>query len=195
MGFHVEHEPRILLKDAVLEIFDEHGIGTIEIAVYDPVLNSDDCSAVLENPPSLMHLSAEDFRNRSIEDMAKKYCTGDEVIAVSSRVSVNGSHFHLPQIDFTCENSGDRTASILYALGEGKQTGFLVASGQSYHFYGDWLLTPENWLDYMSRMNDARISGEYASISQNRGYSTLRISTCRYKPHEPYVLARITKPG
>ncbi len=193
MGFHVDYEPRIPLKLEIFYIFGSNLIGNVELAVYDPVLNSDDPGAVLDNPPQLLHLGLENFSRSEIDDLKKKYCKGDEVIAVSSRVSVNGSDFHLPQIDFTCENSRDRTNLILYALQEGGQTGSLVASGRSYHFYGDWIMTPENWVEYMKHIRDAHISGEYVTIALDRGYSALRISTCRHKPHEPYVLARIRK--
>lgn len=72
--------------------------------------------------------------------------------------------------------------------------GYVLASGRHYHFYGRYLLTPEEWLrfncDFL--LPTMLVSPRYISHSLSQGHNTLRLSAQgSLKPVTPYLVATI----
>jgi hypothetical protein len=74
-------------------------------------------------------------------------------LLVCSRVPLDcGEIMQLPMLDFLCACSEENAQAIrrfLAAAGQGE--GILVESGNSYHFYGTFLLSVKEWVAFMAR--------------------------------------------
>src|ERR1041384_699984 len=85
-------------------------------------------------------------------DNLLKIASPNEAVALSSKVQLrNGGNAHIPMMDFRCHYSEGNSKVIvraLHALGE--ESGLLVESGRSYHFYGLRLMSNEQWVRFMA---------------------------------------------
>jgi hypothetical protein len=72
-------------------------------------------------------------------------------IAFSSKVVLNAGEIrHLPMLDFHCPNTAvnlSLSCAVIQQLEIGP--GYLLESGDSYHFYGSALLTPDEYVRFM----------------------------------------------
>jgi hypothetical protein len=110
----------------------------------------------------------------------------------------SGQSCHIPQIDFVCEKTSENIAAIKACLKQNTytETGWLVDSGNSFHFYGRKLLAPSDWQAFMGQCLLFNERGKYPIIdwrwlgySLIAGYSTLRILKSSSK-REPRVIEK-----
>ena len=109
-------------------------------------------------------------------------------LAVSSRVALNGNtSAHISLLDFQCAQSRRNLKRVRLAMRRlSPEGGFILHSGNSYHFYGTSLLSNSSWREFVGRclllepLVDVRylghclINGEAAlRISPNRGSSPI----------------------
>lgn len=72
--------------------------------------------------------------------------------------------------------------------------GFLLESGQSYHYYGIRLLNVDEWVDFMRRCwQMPQVGRAWPTLQLEDGFSTLRISTSVAKPQLPRVIGKFGK--
>lgn len=126
------------------------------------------------------------------EDWAEK--EPEENFGITSRVELfNDQTRHIPMIDFLCPCSSKNLQKVVATLGNlGQKKGFIVESGNSYHFYGIPLLTQEEWQDLMVRCQKEDIIGaDWPHYQLLDGFSALRLSTSTTKPIAPRVIGKI----
>ncbi len=110
----------------------------------------------------------------------------------------SGQCCHIPQIDFVCKNTYENLAAIKACLKQNAyvEAGWLVDSGNSFHFYGRNLLAPSDWQAFMGRCllfneegKNPIIDWRWLGYSLIAGYSTLRITESSSK-REPRVIEK-----
>ena len=120
-------------------------------------------------------------------------------IGISSRVRKKGMqnhNYHIKQIDFDCfpnEQNLERVAEDLNDVEAG--TGWVVFSGNSFHFYGRDVITGEEWVDFLNRLiahssGKSTIDKKFSPLSKMREYSILRVAGS-YDKHEPQILFEV----
>jgi len=119
----------------------------------------------------------------------------DHILAICSKCKTqDGRVRHIPMVDFKCPPSDRHKALILSAMQRlGQSQGALLESGESYHYYGVDLLSPENWRNFMSRclLLSPYIDARYIAHRLLSGTSVLRLTTSQKKPTEPFVVAQL----
>lgn len=97
-------------------------------------------------------LDRDQISTEAIEGILERVPEGRGLV-VCSRVSLAcGEIVQLPMVDFLCacsEKNADAIRRFLAAAGQGE--GILVESGHSYHFYGTFLLSLQEWVSFMAR--------------------------------------------
>jgi hypothetical protein len=101
---------------------------------------------------SALIVSSTQIANQGISELTKQVREND-IFAICSRVNVSsGEEFHIPMLDFLCPCSKSNQLSILNILREiGEDSGALVESGRSYHYYGFRLLARGDWVRFLAR--------------------------------------------
>jgi len=127
-----------------------------------------------------------------LEDKLQKMSIGPEIaVGISSRVVMdNGSIMHVPIIDFI--NPPRPSYESLYSdefidlVRKFGLSGVLLESGNSYHFYGNKLQTPEEREQFIAKISEEELVGKFwPKLQLEQGYSLLRITPCILKPHFP----------
>lgn len=127
-----------------------------------------------------------------------------EQLAISSRVKLlSGKVAHLPMMDFQTPKGEFGLQKVRERLQHvGVKNGWILETGESYHYYGGDVLSQEDWLDFMglclltsivhTRENIEQIADpRYIGHSLRRGCNTLRITTRGDKDFTPRVVAKI----
>lgn len=106
-------------------------------------------------------------------------------IGITSRVDVDGSPpMHIPMIDFDYDGRG-----VEETLEKLRMPGLLVASGNSYHFYGYTLLTQQEWQEWSDTLAEEKsIGSAWPRLQREQGFGMLRITSCKYKPTQPCIV-------
>ena len=142
-------------------------------------------------------VSREDIRTGFITELANRYVTlDDEAIGLTSLVRLNnGTKQHLGLIDFHCEKSKEGLNRVRMTLTElGINLGFILDSGNSYHFVGIQSFSFGGYMDLLGKMCEFDSIGEdWPSYQISQGYADLRIIACpkRGKPCVPRLVERI----
>lgn len=124
------------------------------------------------------------LRDKLEEDLEES-CKGlryDKAIGLLSVVNTREGEMHIPMIDFKSRNFMEVAVNL--------QSGMLVASGNSYHFYGFRLMTPDEWKKNMHGLEinsywNAGVDHVWAKIQLEEGYSMLRITPASTRPFQP----------
>ncbi len=129
-----------------------------------------------------------------------------QCVAISSQIIVNGKKRHLLQLDF----DGGCIVDTEQGLDEMTKElelppGYLLRTDNSYHF---WSINHYDFVEWSGRMNYTRekeakrssegkssfLDSNYLDVSNNRGYTALRVSghgVAEYKLMDPIVIAVI----
>lgn len=182
------------LHDMIYRISSELHVDYLELVSYIP-------DAGYGMPPRVrLTMSKHEFKRRSLSSIRKQICGDREyVIGVSSSVRAGGEAFHLPQIDFSCDVDSSNEERIYDALNEmNMRSGYLLESGNSYHFHGMDLMPHEFWTRFMDRLEnyatDERPLVDETWLDESaidRGFSILRLSANVSKRVTPKVIAKV----
>lgn len=128
----------------------------------------------------------------------------DAQIGVFSKVLLESGEFtHISMMDFNQGKTKQGLNLVVERLKRGKiSSGWVLETGESYHYYGSQLLTEPEWIDFMgtclltsvvhSRENIEQVADpRYIGHSLKRGGCVLRITTRAIKNFEPKVVAFI----
>ena len=74
-----------------------------------------------------------------------------EVLAISSKVECAGNLLHLPMLDFHCKRTLANDARVKQILSLLDLKGYILSSGQSYHFYGIELVDTDTLITMLAR--------------------------------------------
>ena len=138
-----------------------------------------------------------DIHTGFITDLVNEHIALDEeAIGLTSLVRLNdGTERHLGLIDFCCEKSEEGLDIVRMALnGIDMRFGFIIDSGNSYHFIGTQPYFFERYMDLLRKMRDFESIGEdWPNCQISQGYSDLRVTACpkRGKFHVPRLVEHI----
>lgn len=121
--------------------------------------------------------------------------SGDEVLGIRSECTIEGAGvLHLPLMDFRVAHGPSTVAGLRAAIQRtAPWGGVLLDSGRSFHLYGAQLLSPVDWIGFMSQclllspLTDPRYIG-HRLLSQ---FSVLRLTSSPCKPFVPRVVAAV----
>jgi hypothetical protein len=143
----------------------------------------------------MFHLAIEEIVNGRLQQ--ELVTETEEVLALCSICHVKGGGVrHIPLMDFHCLPNQTNLEKVKVALSAINQSGVILESGRSYHFYGIDLLDHDQWLTFMAKalllapFTDSR----YIAHRLLGGKSVLRISKSRRKPQIPFVVGVATLP-
>jgi hypothetical protein len=115
-----------------------------------------------------------------------------EAIALSSLVETVHGPRHLLLLDFACPPSPEVQAELSDFLTRAGLHGWLLMSGNSYHFVGIDLLTHADWTRGMGRaLLMPGIDVRYIGHRLNGGMGGLRMTAHPLKPTVPFVVEAI----
>jgi hypothetical protein len=70
----------------------------------------------------------------------------------ASRYGFGKQNFHIPLMDFSCEDSPENLEKVKEFLSEaGQKRGVILLSGRSYHYYGVDLMSEKEWLNFLGK--------------------------------------------
>ncbi len=118
----------------------------------------------------------------------------EAALALSSKVNLVGEQtLHIPLVDFQCTKTVENLSYLTLAMRRlDTAGGFILASENSYHFYGRSLLSQSNWLKFsaMCLLLEPLVDIRYIGHCLLDGFSALRISMHRLSQREvPTVVA------
>lgn len=118
-----------------------------------------------------------------------------EALAATSRCRlVNGAERHIPMLDFRLPVSAvntQRVHTIMRKLGQ--ESGAIVSSGRSYHYWGMELFDTNEFQKFLSRamLLSPLVDVRYIAHRLLQGYCVLRISPDARHSDEPVILRRL----
>jgi hypothetical protein len=121
---------------------------------------------------------------------------GESALAVASEVILDaGKIAHIPLLDFQCAKSRKNLNFLIAAMRRiDVNGGMILASANSYHFYGRSLLKQAEWHQFVGRclLLDPLVDVRYLGHCLLDGFAALRISRQGQSPHGvPYVVATV----
>lgn len=178
-------------------------IKHLEFYAYSPRLNVSELQEPLFLSRLLFHDNPQTYlRSRekiTVVNLKKKISSLKEgsVLSVLSRVKQKNRTFHIPMMDFSCQDYFGKKVSLEQNLSdincflreEGYNRGAILFSGRSFHYYGTTLITEEQWQAFLgdcllSGLADRRFIGHRLKDK----CSSLRLSACPLRPKIPKVV-------
>lgn len=183
----------------VTALADRHG-GRFVFARYTPAasgasraraLIGDDRRRALLTSADDSYFEVEASRIRRWGSLAaiRRPATSAETIALCSSV---GSR-RLLLLDFSAPVTDTNTAEILACARLLGWSGWLLASGSSYHWIGAELFSVSAWQAEMATvlLLPVQIDVRYMGHSMRRGLGAVRLFSCDAKPFEPTVIGSV----
>lgn len=127
---------------------------------------------------------------RRVEQKMEEICLNlhkSRAVGLTSNILKGDDEMHIPMIDFECNM--EKARSIAQKIG---MPGAIIASGNSYHFYGFSLLSHEknvNFLNSIKNLDGVDTGWTYYQLK--RGYSNLRITPALGKFSQPCFVENI----
>ncbi|OGZ18626.1 MAG: hypothetical protein A2175_02655 [Candidatus Nealsonbacteria bacterium RBG_13_42_11] len=115
------------------------------------------------------------------------------VLAILSNVEIDGKTFHIPMMDFDCQNSEESIKEIKQFLHKaGQKEGVILFSGMSFHYYGSRLLDEKGLLNFLGDCLLSGLTGQrYIGHRLKEQRLIMRISSCPLRPRVPFVVSII----
>lgn len=149
-------------------------------------------------------ISREDLlENQKVQELIGNLRDGVQMVVFSKVLLRNGQHAHIQMMDFDLPKSEENLNLVMGRLKKvGISKGWILESGDSYHFYGPKLLSESEWVNFMGDClltsvvhdedNIQQVADpRYVGHSLKRGGNALRITTRAEKTFEPKVVAFI----
>lgn len=126
----------------------------------------------------------------------------NQQLGIGSKVQLNSCEYaHIPLMDFNIPKNQQNLNKVQERLKHiGFSNGWILETGKSYHYWGNYILTEKEWVDFMgrclltsivhTRQNIEEVAdSRYIGHSLRRGFNTLRITTRADKTFVPTVVA------
>lgn len=120
---------------------------------------------------------------------------GKRLLGLVSKVDLVGEEFaHIPMMDFVCIPSAaslELLSRLLSNLQQGP--GYVLESGNSYHYYASHLLGEEEWRKFLGKclLMSGYADDRYIGHQLVDGHCVLRLSSGKLKARVPTVAANI----
>lgn len=113
----------------------------------------------------------------------------DYLVGITSDVMTKNGTASLILFDFVWDINEDNLNDISNVVRE-FTPGFLLESGQSYHFYSSNLTDKKKWMEILRGIwMESSVDANWTDLQERRGHSVLRVSTNSKKPDMPEVVA------
>lgn len=148
----------------------------------------------LKIPSETFIVSSKKFNNFSLADLKKlTNKTNHEVISLISKVITNQDEIkHIPMMNFHPENNfGKKEIIEAIRFIQRNNKGVLLSSGRFFHYYGNYLLSENEWQRFMEMflIPFYLVHPGYIGYRLVSGYCTLRLTNeDTYKPEIPRVI-------
>jgi hypothetical protein len=148
---------------------------------------------------AMLHQSANRVYRLSVQSLLSgdvpdvQLCSG-EILTLSSKcVNRSGALLHLPMLDYHLPFGANRTRLIMKVTETLEQTGLIVRSGKSFHFYGNSLLDEAGWRIFMGKalLLSPIVDRNWIAHQLIQGFCALRISSSPYYSELPKVWKRV----
>ena len=186
------------------------GIDSIPLVVYGEAPNWSDLSSLsdatevdclikgLEQDPGERVAIAIERKSFSVERLLHiiESLPLHRVLGMQSNVTLaNGTHAHIPMMDFKCTPSPrnlERLTGLLGSLQMGK--GFVLETGRSYHYYSTQIVDDLTWRIFLGKclLMTGNVDERYVGHQLINGFCVLRLSAGRMKKFTPRVVAEIS---
>ena len=156
---------------------------------------------VNENPINQLRWIKKDSLNESCIEKLQAKLQEQIQIGIWSKVKLeNNKYGHIPMMDFELNKSARNLAILIERLRKcGISDGWILETGDSYHYYGSRILSEREWIDFMAKMlltsivhtrdNIEQVADpRYIGHSLRRGGCVLRLTTRADKTHKPTVV-------
>ena len=143
----------------------------------------------------LTKLGRADISENTLHEISRKNGFNRLIGACSNVELNNGRVAHIPMMDFMCTPSHENLAVLARLIGNLQQgTGWLLHSGNSYHYYGVQLLSPGDWNVFLGKclLMSGFADDRYIGHQLVDGYCVLRLSSGRLKNCIPTVVAELS---
>lgn len=196
------HGPRLglwPLEVMISKIVRDNKIEHLNLVVYEPITNFANYPDL--DPESGLQAKMDvhvNYLSDELERAAKVAGRKDDLVGITSEATVRGdsSPRHLFFIDFSslgCRPSDENLRRIVDFVEKLKlMPGFILDSGNSYHYYCNGLFDPKTWQEKLELIQgldyDELVDQEWVKLQIRRGYSVLRISTNDEKPEMPRIV-------
>lgn len=152
-------------------------------------------NSFITNPP---FRELEIFKNNLSDLESLPSLTENQVWSFCSKVTMlDGAYLNIPMMNFH-PLGVSKKESLRYienAIGTifGNRQGVLLDSGRYFHYYGNFLLEFNEWLDFLSAflLTEILVSPRYIGYVLHDGYCPLRVTATQnpiYKPKIPKVV-------
>ncbi len=186
---------RIRVGSSAIEILEEitkcfSGIEKFMYIKYDPYHSSgciDDDDSFIYSELDSYSISADKVNKKNLLSISDNFFKKEKILGIASKVTMkDGSEAHIPMMDFGCSIEEENLAKIEQIMIP--YHGFILESGNSYHFWGSQLMTKNKWqgfLDYCDKKNkdsqyffteeENLVEENYIAACRSRGTCILRI--------------------
>jgi hypothetical protein len=143
-------------------------------------------------PPDRLTASRKDMCQGWLEHTIASLPLGVGLSVCSRCEAAGGLNRHIPMMDFHCPPTRHNVRLITSALRQlGQETGIVLESGESFHYYGLSLLTDVKWRAFMGKslLFSPYTDSRYIAHCLIRGMCVLRINSVGGKPTPRVVRA------
>ncbi|WP_433464379.1 hypothetical protein [Spirillospora sp. CA-128828] len=181
---------RIPFWEAVLLLARREGGETLEL-VLDSAANHQSMSRHAKH----IDVPADDLTIENIRRLAAARGS-DEILALSSRVRLQSrsGYAHIPMLDFRIRPSSENEQLAVDILTRMPASGTLLNSGNSYHFYGDDLLSEKQLMEFLGRaaLFAPFVDQRWIAHQMIEGACALRVSSGKTFPHGPTYVRTVS---
>ena len=136
-----------------LQEYTPHVLGVTEQIRKEPEISVK--NMVRHHPDAgeyAIHLKRADVTSEKLRELIAKALTRDKALVLCSKVETSEDEIlHIPMLDFECVVSPKNLSKIRDFLTELRETGMILESGRSYHYYSFNLVSPNKWEKFMYR--------------------------------------------
>lgn len=149
-----------------------------------------------EEPMEMWFNTGEQFITDTEDVLRLKNIKNHEVVSFCSILhSSDNACLHIPMMNFHPKDSIgiENIINLLKKICNGRH-GYLLFSGRYWHYWGDFLLSDQEWIRFNCQflMPTIFISERYVGHSLYRGYNTLRLThSTPIKPKIPELIKEI----
>lgn len=170
--------PSVQIVEEIADNFPE--IKKFMYIIYDPWLSSSDEDDNFPNENTVYKkgiILNADLNKKNLLSISDKFFKKDRILGMASKIKMkDGSFAHIPMMDFGCEVKEENLDMIEKLMTPFH--GFILESGNSYHFWGNQPMPEAKWVDFLNycgEKGEDLIESNYIDACKNRGFCVLRI--------------------
>jgi hypothetical protein len=189
---------KLSLEWMVYNIALHNNIESVELVTYSPSKFDYDKDRTVEPYDfigQVIPIDVADLTDQTFEGYAKLHCQEQyPLLGITSRAHLrDGRQTNIFFLDFDCKKSEENLQEIRDFLASKRlNAGYIVDSGNSYHFYYKNAVTKDSWKSLLDVAIDCDLLDLNWEIFQTmREYAILRVSTSEEKLHLPRVIEEL----